>query len=570
MGMGLLPRPRAALFVGLMLLAPACVSEPELEGRACGSTAPCPEPLMCGVDRTCHFLCDGFGGCPDGRVCADDLCYGTPCASTGDCAEGEVCVTGTCTPDRPPECEEDADCTLPGICEIVEGARCEQGRCEYRTLSCLDPPPAQCAGADDLFRTFAGVGVCDPATGGCDYSMMETACPSCVDTCLAPCSNLTCDDDAGGCKTGGFCEPGAVGEPATCRYQLAPDGMACTLDSGDPGTCKAGACGICQADADCDDGNACTADTCDLGAHVCRHAPVAGTCDDQDLCTTGDTCSDGVCRGQPAVTCDSPPGPCFEAAGRCDPGTGTCAYTTSVAGAPCTDDNRDCTLDVCDGNGACTHDDAPAGTACQDGDLCTYADVCDGNGTCGGTALTCTDAAGVCGANRSCDGTPRCVETFPGPAVSCDDGNACSFSDGCNGAGGCQGTTYSCNDGDLCTQDTCDGQGGCSYTALAPSGLAPTGGGDVSRQDVTLVWSPCTQATQYEVQIQWQAADGTWNAYYTYQVSTNTKLFYPCSSTAPSPPCNSDFRFRVRAQTNGVYGPFSGWAVFHWAACRAC
>jgi hypothetical protein len=525
---------------------------------------------MCGADRTCHAVCDGFGGCPEHRTCVDGLCYGAPCVSKGDCAETELCVAGSCTPDRPPECQEDGDCALPGLCEVAEGARCEAGRCRYAALACRTPPPAQCAGADDLLRTFAGVGTCDPATGGCEYAMMELACPSCVDTCLSPCSNLACDDAAGGCQRGGFCQPGAPGEAATCQYERTPDGSACTLPDGTPGTCRAGACALCQADADCEDGSPCTADTCELASHTCRHAPAPGPCDDHDLCTGGDTCTDGVCRGQPNMACDAPPGPCFQAAGQCDPATGTCAYTAAPAGTACPADNLACTQDVCDGNGACTHPAAAAGTACQDGDLCTYGDVCNGNGACVGTALTCTDGAGVCGAQRSCDGTAQCAQTFPGPAVTCDDGNACSAGDTCDGAGACRGATYACNDNDLCTRDTCDGLGGCTYAAVAPSGLAPTGGGNVSRQDVTLVWSPCGAATQYELEIQWQGTDGTWRAYYTYLETTNTKVFYPCSNASPGPPCNSDFRFRVRAKQNNVFGPFSSWAVFHWAACRAC
>ncbi len=48
----------------------------------------------------------------------------------------------------------------------------------------------------------------------------------------------------------------------------------------------------------CDDRNGCTSDTCDrvLG---CQHAPTneGRPCDDQDVCTTGTSCSNGVCGG---------------------------------------------------------------------------------------------------------------------------------------------------------------------------------------------------------------------------------------------------------------------------------
>ena len=63
-------------------------------------------------------------------------------------------------------------------------------------------------------------------------------------------------------------------------------------------------CPVCIADADCNDGNACTSDTCNNGTS-CQHAPLnSGPCDDGNLCTAGDTCVAGVCVGGPAITCN--------------------------------------------------------------------------------------------------------------------------------------------------------------------------------------------------------------------------------------------------------------------------
>jgi hypothetical protein len=52
----------------------------------------------------------------------------------------------------------------------------------------------------------------------------------------------------------------------------------------------------CSSGAGCDDGNACTLDSC-LDAQ-CSHSPVANgsACDDGDACTHGDRCRDGVCK----------------------------------------------------------------------------------------------------------------------------------------------------------------------------------------------------------------------------------------------------------------------------------
>ncbi len=48
------------------------------------------------------------------------------------------------------------------------------------------------------------------------------------------------------------------------------------------------------AGANCDDGNACTDDTCDK-VQGCLHTANSLFCDDKNVCTTGDKCSAGVC-----------------------------------------------------------------------------------------------------------------------------------------------------------------------------------------------------------------------------------------------------------------------------------
>ncbi|HEY3357297.1 MAG TPA: hypothetical protein VGQ83_28865 [Polyangia bacterium] len=52
----------------------------------------------------------------------------------------------------------------------------------------------------------------------------------------------------------------------------------------------------------CDDGNACTTDTCDPVAG-CVHAPAAGPCDDGNPCTVDDQCAGGTCTGTPTAWC---------------------------------------------------------------------------------------------------------------------------------------------------------------------------------------------------------------------------------------------------------------------------
>ena len=90
-----------------------------------------------------------------------------------------------------------------------------------------------------------------------------------------------------------------------------PGGTTCTLDS----ECdNNGACdgietcnlstSLCQAGSAlvCDDGDACTDDSCDPIAG-CQTTDNSAPCDDLDACTINDVCSGGVCSGPP-LDCD--------------------------------------------------------------------------------------------------------------------------------------------------------------------------------------------------------------------------------------------------------------------------
>jgi hypothetical protein len=93
------------------------------------------------------------------------------------------------------------------------------------------------------------------------------------------------------------------------------------------------------------------AGTCSNG--VCSYAlKAAGSaCNDGNACTTGDTCNGaGVCGGS-AITCNSPPGQCYQSAGTCN--NGSCSYVYKGAGTYCNDGNDETINDVCNGVGGC-------------------------------------------------------------------------------------------------------------------------------------------------------------------------------------------------------------------------
>ncbi len=111
---------------------------------------------------------------------------------------------------------------------------------------------------------------------------------------------------------------GAIGEvpPKGCTTDAdCDDGNVCTTD-----TCEGCAC---VHRATCDDGNPCTTDTCDPQAG-CQHAPVPdGTpCADGNLCNGTETCRNGTCTPGTPLSCD---GTSRCAADTCDPRLG-CTY----------------------------------------------------------------------------------------------------------------------------------------------------------------------------------------------------------------------------------------------------
>jgi hypothetical protein len=190
---------------------------------------------------------------------------------------------------------------------------------------------------------------------------------------------------------------------------------------------------------------------------------VGEPCDDGDPCTADDACVAGACVGTPH---------------------------------PC-DDGLDCTADVCDGAGGCSFvlrggrclidgvcrrdgdahpedvcraclpplatDAWSPGPAvpCDDGDACTVGDTCR-DGVCR------PGAPADCGEDNpcvvaGCDPATGCTSTDRDGAV-CSDGDPCTLGDVCDG-GACQAGpgTLACDDGNACTDDVCQPGVGCRF-----------------------------------------------------------------------------------------------------------
>ena len=92
--------------------------------------------------------------------------------------------------------------------------------------------------------------------------------------------------------------------------------------------------------------------------------------------------------------------------------------------------------------GHCVKGNAAAGTPCEDGNKCTVGDTCDYSGNCNaGLAKTC-DGPGQCESSVTCkSATGDCTPDFKSAGTGCNDENACTADDKCDGQGGCSGSS---------------------------------------------------------------------------------------------------------------------------------
>ena len=317
-----------------------------------------------------------------------------------------------------------------------------QGACVPDTLACVGKDVGRCRSDGSGYEIFKECAQASPCTGSpadCEAATGGATCTTEAD-CegvlgdLGPCREARCDggtcrvvaaqdsvacDDGNACTTEDACLAGAcVGTGVSCS-----DGNPCTADTCDPATgcgttpddtalCSDGsACtvsdhclnGTCTgAPRDCDDGNACTNDFCDIGTGECINQPESGACDDGDPCTGDDVCVGKKCTGQTKVC------PCADIS-ECPTGIAgnPCAGSYLCTGGFCAADPSTavqcsqaglgpCEIAECapiGGQPACVVGPRQDGTACDDGDACTTQDRCLA-GLCKGTVDASTGGCG--------------------------------------------------------------------------------------------------------------------------------------------------------------------------------
>ncbi|MBT9558558.1 MAG: hypothetical protein IV100_21155 [Myxococcales bacterium] len=309
-------------------------------------------------------LCDDGDACTVGESCKAGICFGNtpmPCDDTNPCT-ADVCdpEVGCISAAIEAECDDGAPCTGPDLCLL--------GECVGPPLDCDDGDPC--------------------TVEGCVQDGCKTAPAS---------DGILCENDDP-CISGGTCLAGACagGAETTCD-----DGNACTIDA-----CVAGVgcanlptespCCLGETNV-CDDGDPCTADSCDPVTTDCSYVNAAGPCDDGNLCTGTDTCSDGTCAGAPVVCDDG--NPCTKDS--CVLGSG--CVTSPVDGGPCDDGLACSTGDVCVA-GLCKADTTDCNCPVPVGDAAKVATIQISTDAKLGTALDLDSDPATCSPSGSCSG----------------------------------------------------------------------------------------------------------------------------------------------------------------------
>lgn len=386
-------------------------------GVCCGGGCVPDRETSCtdGIDNNCDGLtdCQDVVSCPPPSGATAPKCcnlswtdtdHGDPnnCGACGRkcAAPGGSCGVAVCNPGG--LCGTATDCTLPGCdgvsCTTAGGGtgKCSGGAC---CAGCVTP--------DGVCHPGTDLHACVSASGAC--ADCQTTNPCLSGSCSAagctrtPTSGNSCTDSSGAT---GFCNAGACCPANSCldaSGACQPIGVA---HCGKPG----GAC----LPASCDDGNPCTADSCDPTTPSCVHTPSSGaSCTDGSAtgkCTLG-TCCLGCVSGNACVPQASQ--------------TATSCGTSGASCAACPATTVDCRVPVCTPSGTCSTAPAADGTACPGGGscasgVCIVPNQCQQN-LCGGVCCragdACTGGACACDAAACATAGGACSQQSPSHCV---------------------------------------------------------------------------------------------------------------------------------------------------------
>ncbi len=413
------------------------------------------------VTDSCDNTCENDCTCTDCNTdcsatpqtyCVNDVC-GAGCDSNDDCTEGQTCNLQTCG------CEG----SYCGDGNIDTGEECDDGN-NVNGDGC----------SSDCKKPDTCNAVCTAAIG-CDgsYTCSSNHCrnPSCTSETDCTCATPTCGD--GNVDAGETCEPpfpmaGYVNNPyctqstSDCsgnklgtRDSKGNCGSGCACDYDDFSyQCIKNYCGAtCAVDADCDDSNVHTTDTCNLNTCGCEYETQPycgdGIINLLDQCESPNTFDNPYCT-QSTTDCQNNKLGTRDSKGNCDAVCG-CTYdlfnyqcVLGQCGATC-DSNDDCSPNAC----ATTYLDSCSGTKLVDYNNNNILDPHNVTNTCDNTCESdcgCTDCTPDCSATP----TTHCVKGVCGAAcavdLDCDDQDDTTI-DTCNlNSCGCENNKTFCHD----------------------------------------------------------------------------------------------------------------------------
>ncbi len=241
--------------------------------------APCEVPV-CGTDGLCT---PGPG--PDGVACDAD---------SNACTMDDRCIAGACVAGAAPDCDDGLTCT-DDACTSTGPGTYECTHTGSATGGCFIDGACVAAGAS----APDGCSTCDPTSEPAGYTPVIDDTP--------------CNADSNGCSVDDHCVSGACvpGPAAACD-----DGLSCTADTCTSSGANTYSCEMAVASTSCAIAGACYADTTTNPSNACEICKPAasrtawssstGPCNDGNRCTTGDTCSGGVCGGTPLLDAAEP------------------------------------------------------------------------------------------------------------------------------------------------------------------------------------------------------------------------------------------------------------------------
>jgi len=290
------------------------------DGCLSGTAPECADDVSCTVDA-CDEQLDACVNLPSDARCDNDaFCDGVEtCDQVNDCQAGVA-----------PDCADDVSCTVDS-CDEVNDA------CLNVASDDLCDDSVYCNGSETCNEL---TGCVDGETRVCDDGIdcTEDSCSEDVKGCLYAPNDELCDDVlvCNGVEVCSAVDGCLVGEAVNCD-----DGIACSED-----TCKEdpGGCEYIYLDEACNDNDACTSDSCDAEVGCVNEVM---DCNDDNACTT-DSCSEGVCVNEALEEC--------------------CLTVEDC------DDINECTVDSCEDN-VCVNDELAEG-CCEDDDDCDTLSVC--------------------------------------------------------------------------------------------------------------------------------------------------------------------------------------------------